>query len=181
MNTRASKQIILRERIEERIHFLRGQRVMISSDLAPLYAVPVKALIQAVRRNESRFPDDFLFQLTSEEFRFLKSQSVTSSWGGARRALPYAFTEQGVAMLSSVLRSARAVQVNIAIMRTFVHLRALLATHEDLRRKIEQMEKRYDAKFSAVFATLKQMLEVPVARKKEIGFHAKPGVQKYPH
>ena len=88
MNSSASKQIILRERIEERIRFLRGQRVMISSDLAPLYAVPVKTLVQAVRRNESRFPEDFLFQLPSEEFRFLKSQSVTSSWGGAHRALP---------------------------------------------------------------------------------------------
>jgi hypothetical protein len=178
MNSTASKQIVLRERIEERIHFLRGQRVMLSSDLAPLYAVPVKALVQAVKRNASRFPEDFLFQLTSEEFRFLKSQSVTSTWGGPRRALPYAFTEQGVAMLSSVLRSARAVQVNIAIMRTFVHLRALLATHEDLRRKIEQMEKRYDAKFSAVFATLRQMLEVPIPRKKEIGFHASLRMRK---
>jgi hypothetical protein len=145
---------------------------MLGSDLALLYSVPVRALVQAVKRNESRFPEDFLFQLTSEEFRFLKSQTVTSSWGGARRALPYAFTEQGIAMLSSVLRSARAVQVNIAIMRTFVHMRALLATHEDLRRKIEQMEKRYAAKFSAVFATLKQMLEVPFPRKGEIGFHA---------
>jgi hypothetical protein len=106
---------------------------------------------------------------------------VTSSWGGARRALPYAFTEQGVAMLSSVLRSARAVQVNIAIMRIFVHLRTPLATHEDLRRKIEQMEKRYDAKFSAVCATLKQMLEVPIPRKKEIGFPARPGTQRYTH
>jgi len=144
---------------------------MLTNDLAPLYAVPVRSLVQAVKRNASRFPVDFMFQLSSAEFKILKSQSVTSTWGGARRSRPYAFTEQGVAMLSSVLRSERAVQVNIAIMRAFVHLRTLMATREDLRRKIEQMEKRYDARFHAVFATLKQMLEVPVPRKREIGFH----------
>jgi len=102
----------------------------------------------------------------------LKSQTVTSSWGGARRARPYAFTEQGVAMLSSVLRSDRAVQVNIAIMRAFVQLRSMLATHEELRRKIEEMERKYDARFQAVFATIKQMLETPTRAKRAIGFHA---------
>jgi len=145
---------------------------MISSDLAMLYQVRPKALIQAVKRNASRFPDDFMFQLTQNEARNLKSQTVTSSWGGARRALPYAFTEQGVAMLSSVLHSERAVQVNIAIMRAFLQLRSLLATHEDLRRKIDELEKRYDSQFQAVFATLRQMLETPLPQRREIGFHA---------
>jgi len=171
MSNHISKQLSPPDRIEHKIHFLRAQKVMLSFDLAPLYAVPVRALVQAVKRNASRFPADFMFQLSYAEFKILKSQSVTSSWGGARRSRPYAFTEQGVAMLSSVLRSERAVQVNIAIMRAFVRLRTLMATHEDLRRKIEQMEKRYDARFHAVFATLKQMLEVPVPRKREIGFH----------
>ena len=130
--------------------------------------------MQAVKRNESRFPEDFLFQLNSEEMKNLKSQSVTSSWGGARRARPYAFTEQGVAMLSSVLRSDRAVQVNIAIMRAFVQLRSMLATHEELRRKIEAMERKYDARFQAVFATIKQMLETPIPPRRTIGFHPTP-------
>jgi hypothetical protein len=135
MSNHISKQLIPSERIEHKIHFLRTQKVMLSFDLAPLYAVPVRALVQAVKRNPSRFPADFMFQLSSAEFRILKSQSVTSTWGGARRSRPYAFTEQGVAMLSSVLRGERAVQVNIAIMRAFVRLRTLMATHEDLRRK----------------------------------------------
>jgi len=171
MSNHISKQIVPCDRIEHKIHFLRTQKVMLSFDLAPLYAVPVRALVQAVKRNASRFPTDFMFQLSSQELKVLKSQSVISTWGGARRSRPYAFTEQGVAMLSSVLRGERAVQVNIAIMRAFVHLRTMMATHEDLRRRIEQMEKRYDARFQAVFATLKQMLEVPAPRKREIGFH----------
>ena len=174
MKSQISKQIIPRERIEQKIHFLRGQKVILSSDLALLYSVPVKALVQAVKRNESRFPEDFLFQLNSEEMKNLKSQIVTSSWGGARRARPYAFTEQGVAMLSSVLRSDRAVQVNIAIMRAFVQLRSMLATHEELRRKIEAMERKYDARFQAVFATIKQMLETPIPPRRTIGFHPTP-------
>ncbi len=178
MKFKTSKQIVLRERIEQKIHFLRGQKVILSSDLALLYSVPVKALVQAVKRNEARFPEDFLFQLNSEEMKSLKSQSVTSSWGGARRARPYAFTEQGVAMLSSVLRSDRAVQVNIAIMRAFVQLRSMLATHEELRRKIEEMERKHDAKFQAVFATIKQMLETPVPPKRAIGFHAASGLKR---
>jgi len=173
-----SKQTIPRERIEQKIHFLRDQKVILSNDLAVLYAVPVKALVQAVKRNRTRFPEDFLFQLDSEEVKSLKSQSVTSSWGGARRACPYAFTEQGVAMLSSVLRSDRAVQVNIAIMRAFVQLRSMLATHEELRRKIEEMERKYDARFQAVFATIKQMLETPNPMRRAIGFHAAPDCKR---
>jgi ORF6N domain len=158
--------------ISQKIYFLRGQRVMLSADLARLYGVEVRALVQAVQRNIERFPDDFLFQLTDDEYTNLKSQFVISSWGGARRAKPYAFTEQGVAMLSSVLRGSRAVQVNIAIMRTFVRLREMLATNQKLRRKIEDMEKRYDAKFQVIFATIESMLEEEEGPKRSIGFHA---------
>ena len=117
--------------IEKRIYFVRSQRVILDTDLATLYRVPTKAFNQAVRRNMLRFPADFMFQLTSDETENLRSQIVTSSWGG-RRYLPFVFTEQGVAMLSSVLNSDRAIQVNIAIMRAFVKLRELLATHQDL-------------------------------------------------
>lgn len=174
MNTKVSTTAIVPGRIENKIYFLRGQKVMLSSDLAVLYAVPARALVQAVKRNKARFPPDFMFQVDPQEARILKSQTVISSWGGARRALPYAFTEQGIAMLSSVLRSKRAVQVNVAIMRAFLQLRAMLATHEDLRRKIDEMEKRYDSQFHAVFATLRQMLETPIPAKRQIGFHARP-------
>jgi hypothetical protein len=157
--------------ISQKIYFLRGQRVMLSPDLARLYGVEVRALAQAVQRNRERFPDDFLFQLTDEEYKNLKSQFVTSSWGGARHT-PYAFTEQGVAMLSSVLRGKRAVQVNIAIMRTFVRLREMLATNQKLRRKIQELEKKYDAKFRIIIAAIEGMLEEEEKPKTGIGFHA---------
>jgi hypothetical protein len=157
--------------LNQKILFLRGQTVILSSDLAPLYGVQVKVLMQAVKRNRSRFPSDFMFQLRDAEMKNLKSQIVTSSWGGSRRARPYAFTEHGVAMLSSVLRSDRAIRVNIEIMRTFVQLRRASAAHEDLRRKIEHMERSYDAKFRAIFATLRDMLDLPERPKRRIGFH----------
>jgi len=162
--------------INQRIYFLRGLRVMLDSDLARLYGVTTKNLNKAVKRNPSRFPSDFCFQLCPEDLKILRFQSgtSTSSTHGGRRYSPFAFTEHGIAMLSSVLRSERAVQVNIAIMRAFLHLRALLATHEDLRRKIDEMEKRYDSKFQAVFATLRQMLEAPIPAKRQFGFHARP-------
>jgi len=163
--------------ISKKIYFLRGQRVMLSTDLAKLYGVEVRALVQAIQRNIERFPSDFLFQLNEEEHKHLRSQTVISSWGGARRA-PYAFTEQGVAMLSSVLRGTRAVQVNIAIMRTFVRLREMLATNQKLRRKIEDMEKRYNAKFQVIFATIESMLEDEAVPKPGIGFHAPPDKPK---
>ncbi len=167
----AHSHSVVASKISQKIYFLRGHRVMLSTDLARLYGVEARALIQAVQRNIDRFPADFLFQLTADEHKNLKSQFVISSWGGARRA-PYAFTEQGVAMLSSVLRSPRAVQVNIAIMRTFVRLREMLATNQKLRRKIEDMEKRYDAKLQIVFATIESMLEDEDLPKRGIGFHA---------
>jgi hypothetical protein len=159
---------------EQNILLIRKQRVMLSHDLARLYGVPVKVLNQAVRRNRERFPDDFMFQLDNVELDNLKSQIVTSSWGGAR-VLPYAFTEQGEAMLSSVLRSPRAVQVNIAIMRAFVRLREMLLTNADLARKLAELERKYDSQFRAVFDAIRQLMAPPAPDQppKEIGFHVK--------
>jgi hypothetical protein len=168
---------------------MRAQRVMLDVDLAELYDVPTKALIQAVKRNLARFPADFMFQLSIEEFRILRSQTVTSSRGhGGRRTPPYAFTEQGVAMLSSVLGSARAVAVNIEIMRTFVRLRAVIATHADLAARLAELEDRAEALASAhdtfsrdTRAQLKQVFEVlraltmpPDPPKRPIGFVVPP-------
>jgi hypothetical protein len=158
------------DRIERPILLIRGHRVMLSTHLAALYGVEPRALVQAVKRNRERFPADFMFQLTREELGVLKSQIVISSWGGLRRATPYAFTEQGVAMLSSVLRSERAVQVNVAIMRAFVKLRELLATHKDLARKLDALERKYDAQFKVVFDAIRQLMEPPKATRARIGF-----------
>ncbi len=133
--SQSSRQITPSQSIQQQIFLIRGHKVMLSTHLAGLYVVEPRTLIQAVKRNIDRFPEDFMFQLTREEFENLKSQFVTSSWGGLRRATPYAFTEQGVAMLSSVLRSTQAVQVNIMIMRAFVQMRQLVATHKDLGRQ----------------------------------------------
>ena len=160
-------------RIENRIFFLRDERVMLSTDLAELYDVEPRALVQAVKRNRHRFPEDFMFQLTKDEFDQLKSQIVTSSWGGPRRATPYAFTEQGVAMLSSVLRSQRAIQVNIEIMRAFVRLRRLMGAHADLARKLNGLERKYDAQFKVVFDAIRQLMEPPPSKRRRIGFHTK--------
>jgi hypothetical protein len=156
---------------------VRGSRVMLDADLAALYEVEVKALNQAVKRNIERFPGDFMFQLTHEEAEFLRSQSVTlkSGRGQHRKYLPYAFTEQGVAMLSSVLRSQRAVQVNIEIMRAFVRLRRLLMSHADLAQKLAELEKRYDAQFRVVFDAIRQLMTPPAPPKRRTGFAAKEG------
>jgi ORF6N domain len=171
----ADKAIVPIALINQKIHFVRGTRVMLDTDLAKLYGVTTSNLNLAVQRNRDRFPDDFMFQLKKSDLEPLRLQIAISKvpGRGGRRYAPYVFTEQGVAMLSSVLRSQRAVQVNVAIMRTFVRLREMLATHEDLHRKIDAMEKRYDARFQAVFDTIRQMLEAPVPLKKAIGFHAK--------
>ncbi|MDO8518038.1 MAG: ORF6N domain-containing protein [bacterium] len=160
------------ERIERYIFLIRGQKVMLDSDLAELYGVSTGALNQAVVRNLSRFPRDFMFQLNEKETVSLISQIVISKKGrGGRRHYPYVFTEQGIAMLSSVLRSERAVQVNIAIMRTFVHLRELLVSHKDLARKLEEMEKKYDKRFQIVFEAIRKLMEAPVAEpSRPIGF-----------
>ena len=162
------------ETLAHLVFLVRGEKVLLSQHLAELYGVSVSALNQAVKRNKERFPADFMFQLTGEEFENLKSQIVTSSWGGLRRALPYAFTEQGVAMLSSVLRSPRAVEVNIAIMRTFVQLRRLMDSNRDLARQIETLEKKYDEQFAVVFNAIKQLIaadqDTKAKPKRRIGF-----------
>lgn len=142
---------------------------MLDRDLAELYGTPNKVLIQAVKRNIERFPEDFMFQLTNEEFKKLRSQFVTSNRGG-RRYFPYVFTEQGVAMLSSVLNSQRAIFVNIQIMRTFAKLREILSSHKDLRLKIEAMEKKYDQQFQVVFKAIKALIEEPPRKIGRIGF-----------
>src|SRR4030042_6231436 len=149
------------EQIGKSIYIIRGRRVMLSSSLAELYGVEPRVLMQAVKRNIERFPEDFMFQLTMEEFQNLKSQIVISSWGGLRRARPYAFTEQGVAMLSSVLRSKRAIQVNIEIMRAFVRLRLILASNKELTRRLDALEKKYDAQFRVVFDAIRQLMAPP--------------------
>lgn len=153
------KDFIPIERIEKRILLLRGQKVMLSTDLADLYEVAPKVLIQAVKRNSKRFPGDFMFQLDLQEVRSLRSQIVTSNKGrGGQRYPPYAFTEQGVAMLSSVLNSERAIQVNIEIMRAFVKLREMLASHKDLALKLAEMEKKYDSQFKVVFDAIRELM-----------------------
>ena len=158
------------EQIESRMFLIRGQKVMLSMHLAELYEVEPRALIQAIKRNTERFPEDFMFQLSPEEFANLKSQFVISSWGGVRTA-PYAFTEQGVSMLSSVLRSERAIQVNIEIMRAFVRLRQMLATNAELSRKLAALEKKYDVQFKAVFEAIRDLMAPTDPKKKRpIGF-----------
>ncbi len=163
------------ERIERAILFIRGEKVMLDSDLAELYGVETGALNRAVKRNVSRFPLDFMFQLTQKEAENLKCQFGISSsgYGGRRRSFPYAFTEQGVAMLSSVLNSERAVAVNIGIMRAFVKLRQMLSSNAELARKLESLEKKYDAQFKVVFDAIRQLMSPPAKPKREIGFHAK--------
>jgi hypothetical protein len=151
---------------------------MLSTDLAELYQVEVRSLVQAVKRNQERFPEDFMFQLDDEEFVNLKSQIVISSWGGARRANPYAFTEQGIAMLSSVLRSRRAVEVNIAIMRAFVKLREMLLSNEELNRKFAALERQFaehDESFKVVFTALRQILAAAETPRRRIGFTGSDG------
>ena len=174
------------ENVAQLVFFIRGEKVMLDADLAKLYGVTTKALNQAMRRNRARFPEDFAFRLSGEEFDNLRSQIVTTSsnpsviWSQIvtrsqkyRRSdsLPVAFTEQGVAMLSSVLRSTRAVEVNIAIMRTFVQLRRLMDTNRNLARKIEALEKKYDEQFAVVFEAIKELITPPSPPRKRIGFH----------
>lgn len=175
-----SRSVIPAEQIQDAIVFLRGQKVLLDHALAGLYGVETKALNRAVARNRERFPDDFMFQLTAEEVESLRCQSGTSSMGrGGRRYLPYAFTEQGVAMLSSVLRSPRAVKVNIEIMRAFVRLRALLATHADLARKLETLEQKYDGQFRVVFEAIRELMREPQTSRKQIGFHVRERNGRY--
>ncbi len=177
--------------VERRIYLIRGEKVMLDADLAWLYGVETKVLNKAVKRNQDRFPTDFMFRLTQAEAEGLRLQIGTSkdptpggtpglrfqfgtskSRRGGRRYLPYAFTEQGVVMLSTVLRSARAVQVNIAIMRTFVRLREMLLSNADLARKLSALEQKYDAQFKVVFDAIRELMTPPEKPKRQIGFHS---------
>ncbi len=169
------KSLIPVDRIEKAILLIRRQKVMLDADLAELYGVETKVLVQAVKRNLERFPEDFMFQLSQEEFAILRSQIVTSSEWGGRRYPPYAFTEQGVAMLSSVLRSQRAIQVNIEIMRAFIRLRQMLASHVELARKLDALEKKYDAQFKQVFEAIRQLMAPPEPKRHPIGFRKGDG------
>ena len=164
-----AEELVPHEVIENKIYLIRGQKVMMDMDLAGLYGVLTKYLNQQVRRNNIRFPEDFMFQLTREEAENLRLHFATSSYGG-RRYLPFAFTEHGILMLSSVLNSKRAIGVNIQIMRAFVKLRQLLSSHADLRRKIEGMEKKYDGQFKVVFDAIKALIQPPPRKTGKIGF-----------
>jgi hypothetical protein len=166
--------LVSRERIVRAIHVFREERVMLDATLAELYGVETRALIQAVKRNLDRFPSDFMFQLTLKEFDHLRSQSVMSNTRGGRRTRPYAFTEQGVAMLSSVLHSQRAVEVNVEIMRTFVQLRKMFAGHADLVRRLDALEQRYDKQFRAVFDAIRALITEEATPRRRIGFRTNP-------
>jgi len=157
------------EQIASKIHFIRGVKVMLDRDLAELYEVETRVLKQAVRRNIARFPEDFMFELTNQELTNLRSQIVTSSWGGSRYK-PMAFTEQGVAMLSSILRSDRAIQVNIQIMRTFTKIRHMISVSEELKQEIAELRKQTDERFQVVFEVLDRLLAGDDGPKRKIGF-----------
>jgi phage regulator Rha-like protein len=175
-------EIIPVERIAKSIFLIRGQKVLLDSDLAELYQVQTRSLIQAVKRNSARFPSDFMFQLTQKEFDSLRSQIVISKGRGGRRYPPYVFTEQGVAMLSSVLQSERAVHVNIAIMRIFVRLREITATHRELARQLKDIEKRlgeHDEQFKLVFEAIRQLMIAENKPKRKIGFEIKEPKASY--
>jgi hypothetical protein len=158
-------------RVDRKILLVRGERVLLDADLAELYGVPTGQLVRAVKRNAARFPVDFMFQLTADEAAHLRFQTgISSSGHGGRRYAPYAFTEQGVAMLSSVLHSSRAIAVNIEIMRAFVRLREMLSTHADLARKLATLEKKYDSQFRMVFDAIRELMTPPAKPKGRIGF-----------
>ncbi len=159
------------ERIESRILLIRGQKVMLDSDLAEVYQVSTKRLNEQVKRNRERFPEDFMFQLTHEETETLRSQSATSNSGrGGRRYRPHAFTEHGAVMLASVLNSPVAVQASIQVVRAFIRLREILATHRELARKLVDLEQRYDKQFKVVFEAIRELMAPPKKERKRIGF-----------
>ena len=165
-----TKTKAIAERIRQSIFLVRGEKVMLDVHIAALYGVPTRILIQALTRNRSRFPRDFMFRLSKREFANLRSQiEISSLWGG-RRSLPYAFTEHGVAMLSSVLRSKRAIGVNIEIVRAFVYLRKIISEHADLARRLDELQENYDAKFQVVFDAIRGLIQPPVKEKTRIGY-----------
>ena len=166
------KVLVPNEVIASKIYLIRGQKVMLDRDLAQLYDVETRTLIQAVKRNIERFPSDFMFQLSQDEFKILISQIVTSSWGGTRK-LPYAFTEQGVAMLSGILHSYRAIQVNIQIMRIYTRMREVLLSNKDLLLKVERLEQKFgshDRAINVIFEHLKKLIQHEEKPRKQIGF-----------
>jgi hypothetical protein len=167
-----SKPLLRAEDISQRIHTIRGHRVILDADLAELYGVPTKVFNQAVKRNVERFPEDFMFQLSRHEADSLRSQIVTlkNGRGKHRKYLPYAFTEHGISMLSGVLNSPRAIQVNIAIMRAFVRMRRMLVSHGELARKVDTLEKKYDSQFRMVFDAIRALMEPPKTPRRRIGF-----------
>jgi hypothetical protein len=166
--------------VESRIHLVRGNKVMLDSDLAQLYGVATKDLNLAVTRNRERFPNDFMFQLDNQEFAHLRLQIATSNRRGGRRYLPYAFTQEGIAMLSSVLRSPRAVAVNIEIMRAFIRMRGMLVSVDELARKLDALEQKalaHDKDLEEVFEALRELMNPPEPPHREIGFHTRPEVK----
>lgn len=165
-----TQALVPAERIERVIRVLREEKVILDSEIAQLYEVETKVLIRAMKRNLGRFPPDFMFQLTREELEFLRCQSGTSKGRGGRRYLPYAFTEQGVAMLSSVLNSERAIRVNIELMRAFSRLRHVMSTQSDLARRLDELEQKYDDHFKVVFDALRQLMAPPEVTDRRIGF-----------
>jgi hypothetical protein len=173
------QSLIPMERIERSILVLRGHKVILDADLAAMYRVETKVLVRAVKRNKDRFPSDFMFQLSQDEFESLRFHFGTSSSWGGRRYRPYAFTEQGVAMLSSVLRSRRAVQVNIEIMRAFVRMRQMLASNAELARRLAELEKRYDAQFKIVFDAIRELMVPPEKERRSIGFRVEEAGPAY--
>jgi hypothetical protein len=176
-----SKEIIPIERIVQAVHWIRGEKVLLDSDLAKLYRVTTGNLNKAVQRNAKRFPPDFMFRLSAGEVRNLRFQFGISSWGG-RRTLAYAFTEQGVAMLSSVLNSERAVRVNIAIMRAFVKLRRMLDTNRELAQRFSELEQRvgrHDEEIAAILEAIRQLMTPPEKARREIGFHVREDAARY--
>ncbi|MBI3603192.1 MAG: ORF6N domain-containing protein [Nitrospirae bacterium] len=172
------RSLVAAKLIEEKIVMLRGHKVILDRDLAVLYGVTTANLNKAINRNKNRFPDDFMFQLTDDEFKNLMFHFGISSWGGTRK-LPYVFTEQGVAMLSGILRSKRAIQVDIEIMRTFVRLRQMIATHKELSGKLDALERKYDAQFKVVFDAIRELMASPKANPKRIGFYVKERAMRY--
>jgi hypothetical protein len=172
------EDLVPQEIIESRIFLIKGKKVMLDRDLATLYEVTTGNLNRAVRRNLDRFPEDFMFQLTNQEVKNLIFQFGTSRWGGTRK-LPYAFTENGVAMLSSILNSKRAIQVNIQIMRTFTRLREMMTSHKDLARRLDDLEKKYDGQFKIVFEAIRALMAPPMKPKRKIGFDLKEKQARY--
>ena len=163
---------VAQRRIERSITWVRGQSVMLDADLAQLYGVQTRVLVQAVKRHRNRFPVDFMFRLTKEEFDELSDGRLSSEGRGGRRYTPYAFTEQGVAMLSSVLNSPHAVDANIQIMRAFVRFRRMLASHRDLARKLAELERKYDRRFRGVFSAIRALMAEQERPRRQIGFRA---------